>query len=133
MPDIRDEDAIRQLDEQFMKAGDAKDAAALVQAFYAEDAVLMPPHHPIVGGHANIRTFLQGLMDSGFQGIKLVPKEIKAEGDIAYSRGAYTLTMAGQGNASVDEVGKYIVVYPRRPDGGWRATADIFNSDGPAA
>ena len=133
MPDIRDEDAIRQLDIEFMKAGDAKDAAALVTAFYAEDAVLMPPNHPIVGGHANIRAFLQGLMDGGFQRIKLVAKEIKAEGGIAYSRGAYTLTMTGPGNAAVDDVGKYIVVYHRRPDGAWRATADIFNSDGPAA
>ena len=131
MPDIRDEDAIRQLDVQFMKAGDARDAAALVKAFYAEDAVLMPPNHPIVGGHANIRAFLQGLMASGFQGIKLVAKEIKAEGDIAYSRGAYTLTTTGPNNAAVDDVGKYVVVYHRQPDGTWRATVDIFNSDAP--
>lgn len=133
MPDIRDEDAIRRLDAEFMKAGNAKNAGALVEAFYAEDAVLMPPNHPIVGGHANIRKFLQGLMDSGFQGIKLVAKEIKVEGGIAYSRGAYTLTMTGPGNTPVDDVGKYIVVYHRRPDGTWRATADIFNSDRPAA
>jgi hypothetical protein len=40
--------AIHQLDAEFMKAAHAKNAAALVKAFYAPDAVLMPPNHGAV-------------------------------------------------------------------------------------
>lgn len=39
-------DAIHQLDAEFMKAASARDAAALVAAFYAPEAVLMPPNRP---------------------------------------------------------------------------------------
>ncbi len=64
-------DAIQQLDAEFMKAANAKKAGALVKAFYAPDAVLMPPNRPIVEGRAGIQSFLQSLIDSGLSGIKL--------------------------------------------------------------
>ena len=122
-------DAIRRLDAEFMKAADARNAGALVKAFYAADAVLMPPNHPIVEGRANIQGFLQGLMDSGFTGIKLETTTVVDAGDLAYGRGRYTLSMAPPGGAPVQDVGKYIVTYRRQADGTWWAVADIFNSD----
>ncbi len=61
-------DAIRQLDAEFMTAANAKDASALVKAFYAQDAVLMPPNHAIVEGRGQIQNFLQGLITAGFSG-----------------------------------------------------------------
>ena len=122
-------DAIRRLDAEFMKAANAKTSAALVKAFYAPDAVLMPPNHPIVEGRDKIQGFLQGLMDSGFTGIRLETTTIASAGDLAYGRGHYTLSMAPPGGAPVQDVGKYIVVYRRQPNGAWRAVAYIFNSD----
>ncbi len=122
-------DAIHRLDAEFMKAANAKDSAALVKAFYAPDAVLLPPNRPIVEGRDNIRVFLQGLMDSGFTGIKLETTTIASAGDLAYSRGRYTLSMWPPGGAPVQDVGKYIVAYRRQANGAWRAAADIFNSD----
>ena len=122
-------DAISGLDAEFMKAADAKNAGALVKAFYAADAVLMPPNHPIVEGRANIQSFLQGLMDSGFTSIKLETTTIAGGGDLAYGRGRYTLSMAPPGGAPVEDVGKYIVTYRRQANGTWQAVADIFNSD----
>ena len=122
-------DAIRRLDAEFMKAANAKNAGALVKAFYTPDAVLMPPNHPIVEGRADIQGFLQGLIDSGFTGIKLETTTIASVGDLAYGRGRYTLSMASAGGAPVQDVGKYAVVYRRQANGSWRAVADIFNSD----
>ena len=122
-------DAIRRLDAEFMKAADARNAGALVKAFYAADAVLMPPNHPIVEGRADIQSFLQGLIDSGFTGIKLETTTIASVGDLAYGRGRYTLSMAPPGGAPVQDVGKYIVTYRRQAKGIWQAVADIFNSD----
>jgi ketosteroid isomerase-like protein len=125
--------AIGRLDEAFMKAASAKDAAALVRAFYAPEAVLMPPNHPIVEGRKAIQNFLQGLMDGGFVGITLETTSVESAGRLAYGRGRYRLAMAPAGGEPVHETGKYIVAYSRQPNGAWRAVADIFNSDGPAA
>ncbi len=125
-------DAIHQLDAEFMKAANAKNAGGLVKAFYAPDAVLMPPNHPVVEGRANIQSFLQGLIDSGLTAIKLETPTIASAGDLAYGRGHYTLSIAPPGGAPVQDVGKYVVVYRRQANGTWRAVADIFNSDQPA-
>jgi len=122
-------DAIHQLDAEFMKAANAKNAGGVVKAFYAADAVLMPPGHAIVEGRANIQSFLQGLIDSGFTAIKLETTTVGSAGDLAYGRGHYTLSLAPPGGAPVQDVGKYIVVYRRQANGAWRAVADIFNSD----
>ncbi len=117
-------DAIRQLDAEFMTAANAK-----VKAFYAQDAVLMPPNHAIVEGRGQIQNFLQGLITAGFSGIKLETTSIASDGDLAYGRGRYTLSLSPPGGAAVQDEGKYIVVYRRQGKTGWRAIADIFNSD----
>lgn len=122
-------EAIRRLDAQFMRAANAKTVDSLVAGFYTEDAVLMPPNHPIVEKRDNIRNFFQGLVDSGFSSIKLETTNIESVGNLAYGRGRYTLSMSPPGGAPVQDVGKYIVIYRRQAGGSWRAIADIFNSD----
>jgi ketosteroid isomerase-like protein len=92
----------------------------------------MPPNHPLVSGKAAIQAFLQGLMDAGATAIRLDTQRIAATGDLAWGRGAYTLSMTPPGGAPVVDTGKYVVCYRRQPGGAWRAAADIFNSDGPA-
>ncbi len=126
--------AIRRLDAEFMQAAGARDAAALVKAFYAADAALMPPNHPLVTGRTAIQGFLQGLIDGGLTSIKLETRVTASAGDLAYGRGRYTLSLSPAGAAApVEDEGKYVVVYRRQSDGTWRAVADIFNSDHPAA
>lgn len=123
------DEAIRQLDAEFMRTANAKNTAALVKAFYARDAVLMPPNQGAAKGHAEIQKVLQGLIDAGFTAIKLETTTIESAGDLAYGRGHYELSMAPSGSEPVQDVGKYIVVYRRQSNGAWRAIADIFNSD----
>lgn len=122
-------EAIRQLDAAMMGAAKARDAAALVAAFYAPDAVLMPPNHPEVKGKKAIQAFFQGLMDQGVTAVKLETRVTADAGDLAYGRGRYTLTIEPAGGAPMRDVGKFVVVYRRQPDRQWRAVADIFNSD----
>jgi ketosteroid isomerase-like protein len=124
--------AIVRLDDEFMKAVAARDARALVAAFYAPEAVLMPPNHPAVEGREGIRVFLQGLMDAGATSIKLATKKVWSAGALAVGRGSYALSMSPPDGVSSEDHGKYIVCYRRQANGGWRAIADIFNSDQPA-
>jgi ketosteroid isomerase-like protein len=124
--------AIRRLDEGFMQAAAARDMGALVAAFYAPAAVLMPPNHPAVQGRADIQRFLQGFVDAGLQSITLETTRIESAGALAWGRGTYRLSLLPPGGAPVHDVGKYIVVYRQQARGGWRAVCDIFNSDQPA-
>ena len=126
-------DEFRQLDIIFEQSVANKDAAALVNGFYAEGAVLMPPNHPAVEGKANIQAFLQGLMDQGATGIKLETIKHDIDGALAYVQGKYTLTMVIPDGTTVDDIGKYVVTYRQQTDGGWKVVTDIFNSDNPAA
>ena len=116
--------AIRKLDTDFMKAANAKDVVSLVKAFYAVNAVLMPPNSPIVKGRAAVQRFFQGLIDAGATDVKLQTTTIESAGSLAYGRGRVTFAVGGK-----TEVGKYVVVYRRQSDGGWKAVADIFNTD----
>ena len=60
-------------------------------------------------------------------------KESKA-GDLAYSQGAYTATMTNPKTKKVvTETGKFVTVYKKQPVGAWKAVADIWNADAPAA
>ena len=122
-------EAIQKLDTEFMKAANGKNASAMVKAFYAADAVLMPPNHPIVEGKAAIQQFLQGMMDWGspvsrWRRPPRPPPVISACG-----QGRYALSLSPAGAAPIQDEGKYIVVYRRQPNGSWRAARDIFNSD----
>lgn len=123
--------AIHQLDEAFMKAAARRDGGALVRAFYAANAVLMPPNHPAVAGRKNIQAFFQGLMGPSFGGITLETAAVESAGGLAYGRGRYRLALTSPAGQPVEDTGKYVVVYRRQPNGAWRAVADIFNSDQP--
>lgn len=117
--------AIRQLDRAFMKSIATRDARSL--------AVLMPPNHEAVKGRPNIEKFLQGLMDAGVTDVTLKTTKIESAGDLAYGRGAYSFALPAADGSMARDVGKYVVVYRRARDGSWKAIADIFNSDRPAA
>ncbi|OGK85772.1 MAG: hypothetical protein A2X52_00050 [Candidatus Rokubacteria bacterium GWC2_70_16] len=115
-----------------MKGVSAKNSQALVAAFYAPDAVLMPPNQPPLEGGENIRLALQGMMDAGVTSLKLETIATGSSGDLAWERARYTLSMTPPGGAPVQDVGKSLVVYRRQPSGQWRALVDMYSSDQPA-
>ena len=84
----------------------------------------MPPNMPMGQGHEAIQRTWQGMLqapgDLSFQTEQLV---FSSSGDMALDRGTYRFG---------DDVGKYVVVW-RKIGGDWKAAADIFNSDKPAA
>jgi len=49
---------------------------------------------------------------------------IEAAGDLAYCVGRYDGEIEGK-----RQQGKYVVVFRRQADGGYKAIADIFNAD----
>ncbi len=119
--------AIRKNDDEFERNVRAQNAPALVEAFYAEEAVVLPPNQPMVSGRASIMELFQGLFGAGLRDAALEIVRVDESGDLAAELGKYTLTIG-----TAQDKGKYLVVWRRQPDGAWRAIADMFSSDSPA-
>lgn len=127
-----DEQAIRANVDRWLQLVKAKDAAAIAQ-FYTEDGTVMPPNMPIGKGRPAIQKVWADMMATPGFDLSFTPEEIvvSSSGDMALDRGTYRLTVSPAGTPQSD-TGKYVVVW-RRVGGQWKAAADIFNSDQPAA
>ncbi|HTT65113.1 MAG TPA: hypothetical protein VMG35_24850 [Bryobacteraceae bacterium] len=56
------------------------------------------------------------------------------EGDMAYTQGAYTMTMTDPASKkTVNDKGGYVTIYKKQADGSWKAVADIASSSNPPA
>jgi len=126
------EQAIRALDSQWSKTAGSHDLDATV-AFYAEDAILLPPDEPLAGDKASIRASWAGTL-AAFQTISWEVKtiEVAKSGELAYLTGAWTATAKGPNGTLVPAKGKLLEVWKKQTDGQWKCIADTFNSDTPA-
>jgi ketosteroid isomerase-like protein len=56
--------------------------------------------------------------------------QIHVVGETAFEHVTYTAIMwPGDDRAPIEDVGKGLHVYARQPDGAWKLTHDIWNSD----
>jgi ketosteroid isomerase-like protein len=79
--------AIQALSEAFVRVYNAGDLDSLVEAFYAEDAHLLPPNHPLVSGRSQIRHFFQGLLEAGVGELSAETTQMEVSGNLAYCMG----------------------------------------------
>jgi uncharacterized protein (TIGR02246 family) len=136
-PDTHDADvkAIRDLETAAVQAFAAKDVDKLA-AFYADDASVFFPDAPVINGIVAIKTaFKPFLADKNFTNTSASDKvDVAKSGDLGYSQGAYTMTFTDPKTKKVLTVkGKYVTVFQKQADGGWKAVTDISNEDAPAA
>ncbi|MGH6894574.1 MAG: YybH family protein [Dongiaceae bacterium] len=116
----------------FAEAFNQGDAAA-VAAHYTEDAAVFPPEAARVDGRAGIQTFWKGAMDSGLADLTLKAVEVHGSDELAFEVGEVSFsTPDGSGGRSAS-TGKYIVVWKKDGDGGWRLYRDIWNANPAAA
>jgi len=110
--------------EQAFNAGDVEGLVDL----YAEDARVMPPNAASGIGHAAVETIFGGMIEAGLTGT-LETVETVASGDLGHRVGAYAV-LSPEGE-EIDR-GKFVETW-QRVAGEWKMTADIWNSDLPAA
>ena len=123
-----DEKAVRDADEQWSKVAGAKDLDKTV-AFYADDAIVMPPNEAAVTTKDGIRNLWKGFLDS-LQDIswKTTRVEVAKSGDMAVLIGTYVMTMKD----GTKDKGKYCEVWEKKANGKWKVGTDMFSSDLPA-
>lgn len=124
-----DELAIRELDQKWLAAAQARDATASA-GFYATDGALLPADAPIAQGTQAIIAAWQGIFGMKNAKLTFAPTQVTvaSAGDVAYEIGTYEFSFDGD-KGPVKDVGKYVVVW-KKIGGDWKVTADIFNSDG---
>jgi uncharacterized protein (TIGR02246 family) len=129
------EKALRDNETQWNADYKAKDAAKLA-AHYAPDATLMSPGAaPATGSEAVLKDLTAMTSDPAlslsFEADKV---DVAASGDLAYTRGHFTMTATDPATKKVGTTtGSYVTVYKKQADGSWKAVEDIVTPGAPPA
>ena len=119
------EAAIRAAEPGFIRAFNAGDADAVAR-YYSDDAVFLAPNAPIAKGMSGVRDAFRAFLTSMHPTLSFTPDRIVQSGDMAYEYGHYT-TQSSAGN----DMGNYMTVWRRMPNGDWKIVADSVNSSMP--
>ena len=132
-PNIAEEEqTIRNLDAQWAKTAATHDVDGTV-AYYADDAVLLPPNEALVSGKQALRASWAALLNPNIVLSWHATKvDVAQSGDLAYLVGTYDLSTKDAQGKPVADHGKIIEVFRKQADGTWKTVADMYNSDLPA-
>ena len=128
-----DVQAIRDNEKQWVQDFATKDVSKLV-GHYADDAVLMTPGEPAASGKAEIQKQLEELVKDPALSMQFQSStvDVASSGDLAYSRGTYTMTMTDpKTKKPLTDHGSYVTDYRKQADGSWKSVADIVVSEVP--
>jgi uncharacterized protein (TIGR02246 family) len=99
---------------------------------FSEDAVQMPPNFPANTGSAAIRAWITAFLQPFRVQFELEVAEVRVAGDWAFERGGYRIDVTPKaGGQGFQDLGKYITIYEKHPDGAWLVARDIWNSNNP--
>lgn len=113
----------------------AKRDAAQMAAAYAADAALMINNSKLMKGD-EVQAALKALATDPNFSMSLDTQKVEAakSGELGYTRGAYVLTVTDPTTKKVvKEVGKFLTVYAKQPNGSWKIVDDAATPDEPAA
>ena len=127
-----DRAAIARTAAEWLTAVNASDADRC-GAVWVADGVLMPAHHPLVRGRQAIVEYFRSLFSRSTVGLRFTSSHIHLAGDTALEDVTYTAVIRRRDGVSrIKDAGKAVHVYRRQPDGSWKLSLDIWNSDQPA-
>lgn len=126
-----DLEAIRSLVGQVVQAYNEADPD-LMCGLYTEDGMRLPPNAGVLEGYQRICDNLQANFATYSREVTMRQEEARFSGDLAVVRGTWALsqTLLSTGETSSD-VGTWFHVLERQPDGGWKISRSIWNSDQP--
>lgn len=104
---------------------------AVVDQFLG-DSRLLAPDVPLALGKEAIRDVFDAVASMPGFSLAWTPDfaEVASSGDLGYTIGTYRMGMdSPDGPVTIN--GKYMTVWKKQADGGWRVAVDMFNADGP--
>jgi len=127
---MKDQAALRERTDAFVKAFNAKDVAQVL-SIYTENSTFMPPNQPVIRGKDALKTFYDEMLAGGATNLKLDVTEVSGHGPLAYQAGTYEMDIKPATGPSTHDRGKYLFV-ARRMANAWRYEYTVWNSDLPA-
>jgi ketosteroid isomerase-like protein len=127
---LKDQAAIRERSDAFVKAFNAKDVKRVLAA-YTENSTFMPPNQPVLRGKAPLQSFYDDLIKQGATNLKVDVAEVSGHGPLAYQSGTYEMDLDPASGQSDHDRGKYLFI-ARKLNGNWRYEYMVWNSDLPA-
>lgn len=119
---------LMQMNKDFAKALNAKNAKAAAE-LYSEDALLLPPGETIITGRENIQKYWQSGIDQGISDVSVSTMATGGHGDTGYEVGRYQLSIRDTSGKVITEIGKYVEILRRGEDGVWKSTYGIWTPD----
>ncbi len=100
-------------------------------SFCLDDARLLPPAAPMASGKDEIRAVMAALQELPGYSLEWSPMtaEVGGAGDLGYTIGTYRMEYREPGGDPLVIDGKYLTVWKRQPDGGWKVAVDMFNAN----
>ena len=128
-----DEEVLLKADREFARATAEKGIEGFA-SFLADDVVLLNGGAPVVHGRQGAIDMWSGLLNDPNTSIRWEPTmAVLAEsGELGYTVGQYTLTVTGENGEGSVQKGKYVTIWRKQADGGWKVVLDGGNPDGPA-
>lgn len=126
---------LRQTEAEWNKAYAGRDAAAVAN-FYSDDAALANPFAPLSTGKEAIAKDNKTFAADPNMSVEFASDRVQvaASGDMAYTRGHYTMTMTDpETRKPVTGKGNYLTVWQKQADGSWRVVEDFITPGPPAA
>lgn len=125
--------AVLRTDKEWLQAAEEKDLERAL-SFWADDALVFPPHSPVLRGKQAIRAYLAQALSIPEFSIRweTTQVEVAASGDLAYGVGTNEFTLPGPDGRPIVERGKGITIWKKQPDGAWKCVVDIWNAAEPA-
>ena len=130
-PDTRaaDETAIRTAEADMAKAFAALDPAKTA-SFYTDDVVGMSSDSPVIQGRENMQKYFETMMKDKPE-LSWAPEkvEVARSGDLAYSWGKGKLSVKDKKGKVTETTSKYVSVWKKQADGGWKIAIDTMIPD----
>jgi ketosteroid isomerase-like protein len=100
-------------------------------AYWADDAVMMPPGMPPLKGKKAILEFIEASGSIPGSAIRWEPLEahVSPSGDFAYLLERNEISFQDSTGVQVTEWNKVVTVWRKQADGSWKNVLDIWNAD----
>jgi uncharacterized protein (TIGR02246 family) len=124
--------AINELYDQYCLGGNTGDLALFI-SLWADDAIRLEPNTPPIVGKEQIRGRFEAPFEQFDQHVAIHGEtEVQVSGDMAFSRGAFTVSIAPKEGGTMTHIeGKWMDILKRQADGAWKIYRNCVILDAP--
>ena len=98
-----------------------------VVAGYTDDATMVPPDGELIKGKQAIEQYYRTLFQMGMKEVVLTTIEVGGSDGTVYEIGKTRVRIQPEGQETIRDSTKYLVVWKRQADGTWKVHVDIWS------